>query len=132
MDAPVGKPYDGPSGIGRDSHWLTHEDLLPGRDVSVQIAEVVLYPEVKFEGGRIRTNYLGLRFTGKDRVLGLNATNRKMLCKMFGSVTKAWRGQSIALYVTTTQMAGETKQCVRIREQKSKTVQGAEQQLGIE
>ena len=126
MEAPKGKPYEGPSGIGRDSHWLTSEDLVEGSDVNVTIEAVILYPEVKFMGGRARQNYLGLKFAGKERVLGLNATNRKALGKMFGNIAKGWKGQSVTLYVTETQMAGETVKCVRIRDRGARAASAAE------
>ncbi len=129
MEAPAGKAYEGPSGVGRDSFWLTAEDLVEGRDVEVVIESVILYPKVTFQGGRVRLNMLGLKFKGKERILGLNATNRKALGRAFGNVTKAWGGQSITLYVTQTQMAGETVQCVRIRDQRSRPATAAEEML---
>lgn len=128
-DVPVGKEYDGPSGIGRDSTWLTAEDLIEGKDLKVQIEKVVLYPSVKFQGGRVRENMIGLQFKGKARVLGLNATNRKVLNKMFGSLTRGWKGQQITLFVSETQMAGETVKCVRIRNTGSRVATAAEQFL---
>ena len=30
--APKGEEYDGPSGVARESQWLTQEDLVEGRD----------------------------------------------------------------------------------------------------
>lgn len=126
MERPVGKEYAGPSGVGRDSTWLTAEDLIEGRDAEVKIEKVVLYPKVKFQGGRVRENMIGLQFEGKQRVLGLNATNRKSLNKMFGNITKAWKGNTITLYVAETQMAGETVKCVRIRNNKSRPATAAE------
>jgi hypothetical protein len=100
-----------------------------GRDVEVQIEAVILYPEVTFQQGRKKENVLGLKFIGKDRVLGLNATNRKTLGKMFTNIAKAWKGQRIVLYVTETQMAGETVKCVRIRNRGSRSATAAEQFL---
>ena len=129
MDEPRGKEYSGPSGVGRDSVWLTAEDLVEGKDATVEIEQVILYPEVKFQAGRTRLNLLGLKFIGKQRVLGLNATNRKSLNKQFGNIAKGWKGQTITLYVTETQMAGETVKCVRIRDQRSRAATAAEEFL---
>lgn len=129
-ERPIGKEYAGPSGIGRDSIWLTAEDLIEGKDTTVKIASVVLYPRVKFQGGRERTNVLSLRFVGKERELGLNATNRKALNAMFGNISKAWKGQDVTLYVGETQMAGETVKCVRIRNRGSRAATAAEEFLG--
>jgi hypothetical protein len=126
MEAPRSKTYDGPSGIGRDSLWLTSEDLVEGKDAKVEIESVQLYQEVTFEGGRKKLNVLGLKFKGKDRVLLLNATNRKKLNKSFGNITRAWKGQEITLYVTDTQFAGETVKCVRIRDAKSRVASATE------
>jgi hypothetical protein len=132
MEAPKGKAYEGPSGIGRDSIWLTAEDLIEGKDANVKIEEVIVYPEVQFQGGRKRLNMLGLKFVGKERVLGLNATNRKTLNAQFGNITKAWKGQDIALYVSEAQMAGETVKCVRIRNKGSRVATAAEEFLSGE
>lgn len=129
MEGPKGKPYEGPSGVGRDSVWLTSEDLVEGRDLEVTIENVILYPEVSFQGGRKRNNYLGLKFAGKERILGLNATNRKALNRMFGNVVRAWKGQKVTLYVTQTQMAGETVNCVRIRDRGARAATAAEEFL---
>lgn len=129
MEKPFGKEYEGPSGIARESNWLTSEDLVEGRDVEVEVEQVVLYPEVTFQGGRKRNNMLGLIFKGKDRVLGLNATNRKVMNAMYGNIARAWKGQKITLYVTQTQMAGETVNCVRIRDKGSRAATAAEDLL---
>jgi len=108
---------------------LTAEDLVEGKDADAVIESVILYPEVKFQGGRTRLNMLGLKFVGKQRVLGLNATNRKVLNRMHGNIVKAWKGQKITLYVADTQMAGETVKCVRIRDRGSRVATAAEQFL---
>jgi hypothetical protein len=125
-DQAVGKSYDGPSGAGRDSQWLTWEDLPTGKDVTVTIEDVLLYTNVKFQGGRTKDRMLGLKFKGGSRILGLNATNRKCIAKQYGNTTGGWKGQKISLYVAQTQMAGETVNCVRIRERASKAVKDAQ------
>jgi len=130
MNIPASKAYEGPSGIGRDSIWLTAEDLIEGRDFDVTIEKVLIYPEVTFQGGRKKTNMLGLKFVGKDRVLGLNATNRKALNKMFGNITSGWKGGVITLYVSDTQLAGETVKCLRIRSKPARAASAAEDLLG--
>lgn len=129
MEAPNGKKYEGPSGIGRDSVWLTAEDLVEGRDVSAKIEAVMLYPEVTFEAGRTKKNVIGLTFVGKERVLGLNATNRKTMNTMFGNVTKGWPGQEVTLYIVDTTMKNEPVKGVRIRNKGSRVATAAEQFL---
>jgi len=126
MEAPVGVEYSGPSGVGRDSPWLTSEDLVEGTDAKVKIARVIKYPEVKFQDGKVRKDLIGLEFVGKTRVLGLNSTNRKIMNAMFTNITKSWKGQEIALYVTDTQAFGQTVKCVRIRNTKGRTATAAE------
>jgi len=128
-DKPVGKEYAGPSGIARDSTWLTAEDLVEGKDLGVTIKRVILYPKVTFEAGRTRENYVGLEFEGKQRILGMNATNRKVLNKMFGNITAGWKGKKITLFVSQTTMKGETVKCVRIRDSGARVATAAEEFL---
>lgn len=130
MERPEGESYEGPSGIGRDSMWLTAEDLIEDKDITVTIENVIKYAKVTFQGGRTRLNLLSLKFVAKERELGLNATNRKALNKMFGNLAKGWVGQKITLYVTDTQMAGETVKCVRIRNTGARAATAAEEFLG--
>jgi len=99
VDVPNGEVYKGPCGIGRDSPWLTNEDLPHDRDVVAQIESVVLRKNLKMQGGRDKPVGLSLRFVGKERELLLNATNRRVLAALFGANTGAWFKQHVALYV---------------------------------
>ena len=100
FETPKGVPYKGPSGVARDSVWLTNEDLPHDHDVPVQIECVVRRNGVKFQGGRVKPIMLSLKFVGKERELGLNATNRKILSMLSGTnECAAWFGMWIALYV---------------------------------
>jgi len=46
----------------------------------------------------------------------LNRTNSKMITKLYGSpYIEDWFGKTITLYPTTTKVAGETVECLRIR-----------------
>jgi hypothetical protein len=55
---------------------------------------------VKFQGGRTKKVYLSLKFAGRVRELGLNATNRKVLAMLAGSTnTASWFGMTVALFV---------------------------------
>lgn len=102
FETPAGKVYKGPSGIARDSVWLTSEDLPAGQEVVVEIESVMVRRNVKFQGGRQKPTVLSLKFRGKERELGLNATNRKTLSMLFGSSEcSAWFGKRVALYVET-------------------------------
>lgn len=128
-EAPKGVEYEGPSGIARESTWLTHEDLVEGRDVAAKIEAVLRYPKLEFEGGRGKQNAIGLKFVGKERVLLLNATNRKVMNAMFGNLTRLWKGQEVTMFVTETEAFGDTVKCVRIRKRGARAATAAEQFL---
>jgi hypothetical protein len=117
FDLPAGQEYKGPSGIARESNWLTNEDLPHDRDVVVTIEKVVVRKNVKFQGGRTKKVYLSLKFEGKERELGINATNRKVMNALFTSKTAAWKGKTVALYVeqNVRYPDGTTGPAVRIR-----------------
>lgn len=99
VDVPNGEAYKGPCGIGRDSPWLTNEDLPHDRDVTATIEAVVLRKNLKMQGGRDKPVGLSLKFVGRGRELLLNATNRKVLASLFGPSTGEWYGKTVALYV---------------------------------
>lgn len=99
-DIPEGQLYKGPSGIARDSTWLTNEDLPHDRDTVVTIESVVIRRDLKMQGGRPKPVALSLKFVGKTRELMLNATHRKTLSMLFGSPScEAWFGRTVALFV---------------------------------
>jgi hypothetical protein len=54
-------------------------------------------------------------FRNVPKPLGLNATNCKTIAALYGNDTDGWVGKRITLYPTTTQMGGETVECVRVR-----------------
>lgn len=113
-----GEVYVGPAGILKDSNWLNAESLPPDRDTVVQIEAVVRRKEVKFKN-ETKRGYGSLRFTGKEKELGLNATHIHVLCALFGSNCGDWRGKWIALYVDPEVSAfGRTVSAVRIRPRK--------------
>lgn len=45
----------------------------------------------------------------------LNVTNSKSIHKLYGPYIEDWRGKKITLYASTTKMAGEIVECLRIR-----------------
>ena len=99
-DVTAGTEYRGPSGIARDSVWLTNEDLPHDRDTPVTIEAVVRRNNVVFLEGRKKPVALSLRFVGKQRELLLNATHRGTLATLFGSTNCAeWFGKQILLHV---------------------------------
>jgi len=86
---------------------------LQGRDVTVTI-EKVTAGELTALGGRKSKKPI-CYFRGKQKPLALNSTNCKTIAALYGNDTEAWIGKRITLYPTTTQMAGETCECIRVR-----------------
>lgn len=111
----AGEIYKGPCGILKDSNWLSAETLPADRDTVVQIDAVVRRREVKFKN-ETKHGYGSLRFKGKDKELGLNATHLKVLKALYGPDTSTWFGQWITLYVDPDVSAfGQIVSAVRIR-----------------
>lgn len=97
-----------------DREWLFAFDL-QGREVVVTIGEVKAGTLIG-EGGR-KSKKPVVRFTGKDKPLALNSTNAKTIAAMYGNDTDAWIGKRITIYPTTTEMGGQTVECIRVRPQ---------------
>lgn len=114
---PQGEPYAGPSGgLKKPSDWLASEDLPLDREVEVEVEDVRLFKDVKFEAGRTEPKVAALKFVGKEKLMILNSTNRKRMVKMFTSDTRKWRKQRITLYVDpTVKMRGELVCGLRIK-----------------
>jgi hypothetical protein len=95
-----------------DSEYLYAWDL-QGKDITVTIAKV-RGVELVAEGGR-KAKKPCVWFEGKDKGLAINKTNGKTIAALYGAQAEDWIGKRITLYPTTTQMGGETKDCIRIR-----------------
>jgi hypothetical protein len=102
------------------THWKSMIDRdfifafdLNGKDVTVTIARVI-GGELTGPGGR-KTKKPIMYFEGKEKGLALNSTNAKTIAAMYGNYVEKWVGQKITLYPTTTQMGGETMECIRVR-----------------
>jgi hypothetical protein len=99
-EVPPGADYRGPSGIARESLWLSSEDLPHDKDTEVTIESVVLRRNLTMQGGRPKVVALSLKFVGKQRELMLNATNRKTLGAIFETnECEAWFQKRILLFV---------------------------------
>ncbi len=101
-------------------HWKSYMDRdfifafdLAGKDVDVEIAKVNA-GELVSTGGR-KTKKPVAFFKGKEKGLALNSTNCKTIASLYGNDTTNWIGKRITLYPTTTQMGGETVECIRVR-----------------
>jgi hypothetical protein len=120
FETPEPKPWGGPSGIARDSVWLTQEDLPHDKDTILAVVQVNRRDNVKFQTGKPKAVMLSLVFRtdkGKvlDRELGLNATNRKVMSKLYGSKCAGWIGKRVALFVQTVNSPQGEVPAVRIR-----------------
>ena len=111
----AGEVYKGPCGVLKDSAWLTAESLPADRDTVVQIRDVIRRQQVVFKN-ETKKGYGSLRFVGRDKELGLNATHIRVLSALFGKNCSDWFGQWISLYVDPQVSAfGQIVSAVRIR-----------------
>jgi hypothetical protein len=92
--------------------WLGHWDL-QDKDVVVTITAVT-QGELTAQGNR-KSKKPALSLKGTDKKIAVNATNGKALKSMYGPYVEDWIGKRITLYKTTTEMAGETVECIRVR-----------------
>ena len=92
-------PYTGKVSGMKTSPWLSSEDLLGVGPQTVEIEEVVKNENVAMDAGRIESLLFSLKFKAIPKQMILNATNRRALSAAFGADTKAWRGQTVELYV---------------------------------
>lgn len=114
----AGEIYRGPCGILKDSNWLNAESLPTDKDTVVQIEAVIRRKNVEFKN-ETKHSYGSLRFKGKEKELGLNATHMRVLAALFGSNTAGWFDQWISLYVDPDVSAfGHIVSAVRIRAKK--------------
>jgi hypothetical protein len=95
-----------------DSLYIGAWDL-NGKEATVTIERVEAGTLIG-SGGRKSRKPL-VHFKGKDRPLALNKTNAKIIAGMYGADTAQWAGKAITIYPTKTEMAGETVDCVRVR-----------------
>lgn len=97
-----------------DKEYLYAFDL-DGRDVVVEIASVAK-GEVQGTDGKKQKKPV-VKFKGKQKALALNITNVRTIGGMYGFKAEDWIGKRITIYPTTCQMAGATRECIRVRPQ---------------
>jgi hypothetical protein len=102
-----------------DANWIKAWDL-QGKDFTLEI--------VKVEAGSIENKQIKKKdrlpiiwFKGAKKPFGCNKTNAKTIAGMYGNETKEWIGKKVTLFPTTTSMAGQTVDCIRIRPQVPKS-----------
>lgn len=85
------------------------------RDLTLTIAGVAA-GSVTGAGGKSSGKPI-VSFSDHPRRLALNATNGKVLQRLFGTAdTRQWIGRRITLYPSTTTFGSETVECIRVRE----------------
>ena len=88
---------------------------LQDKDVTVTITAVEGGELVSVGGKKSKKPVLSLQGTKKKLALG--AGTGKVVATMYGKFVEEWVGKRITLYKTTTELAGETVECIRIRPQ---------------
>lgn len=102
------------------THWkrLINPDYIgayainEGEDLTVKI-DFVQVEEIVGTGGKKET--CTVAHLVNEKPLILNVTNSKSIAKLYGPYIEDWQGQLITLFASTTRLAGETVECLRIR-----------------
>lgn len=94
---------------------LLYAHELAGKDVTLTIKKA--YPDdvVGEQGRKTRKPVLEFVEPKSKKRLVLNKTNGKTVARLYGTDARLWEGKRITLYPTTTQLGGETVECIRIR-----------------
>jgi hypothetical protein len=113
----MSEPYYGPAAAFRDSKWLAATDLIGLGDVVVEIEYAGMLNDEDKKTLQFGTVKGCLKFKGRDKEMLINATNNKLLCMMFGSLTKNWAGKKVAIYADSEvkQKGGKKGYGIRIR-----------------
>ena len=93
------------------SGFLKASDL-KGQTIPLVISEIGSH--TFNEGKPDQKNQITLSFEGKEKKLGLNATNARAIAALLGDETNEWMGKQIKIYPTKTDFAGEMVDCIRI------------------
>jgi hypothetical protein len=102
------------------THWkqLINPDYLGayalpnGEDLTVTI-DFVRLETITGTGGK-KEECTVAHLVGQKPLI-LNVTNSKSIHKLYGPYIEDWQGKDITLYASTTKLAGETVECLRIR-----------------
>lgn len=98
-----------------DKTYIGSWDFPDGKDFTVEIERV--------EGGELHNPQTNSKqrkplvyFKGATKALVLNTTNANTIVSLAGSpMTEDWVGTKITLYATTTNVGGQTVDCIRVR-----------------
>lgn len=86
--------------------------LNEGEDLTVVIAHVAR--EVITGTGGKKEECTVAHLKGQKPMI-LNSTNQKSIAKLYGPYIEDWQGKPITLFASTTKLAGDTVECLRIR-----------------
>lgn len=92
------------------AYWLPE-----GEDVTVTI-DYITREIITGTGGK-KEECTVAHLKGDVKPFILNPTNSKTIAKLYGPYIEDWAGKRITLYASTTKMAGDTVECLRIRPQ---------------
>lgn len=93
--------------------WNLIDDDGTRRELTVTI-EKVEAQEIVGEGGK-RNKKPVVHFVGKKLPMVIGKTVAKTIAGLYGNDTKNWIGKRITIYGTTTEVGGETKDCIRVK-----------------
>ena len=104
------------------THWkkLINPDYIgayalpPGEDLTVTIQHVSR--EIVTSTGGKKEECTVAHLKGQKPLI-LNVTNSKSIARLYGPYIEDWAGKQITLFASTTKLAGEMVECVRIRPQ---------------
>lgn len=107
------------------THWkqLINPDYIgayalpDGEDLTVTI-DFVRVEEITGSGGK-KEQCTVAHLVGQKPMI-LNVTNSKSIHKLYGPYIEDWSGKQITLYASTTKLAGELVECLRVRPQVAK------------
>lgn len=90
-----------------------------GKDhVIVTIDRIEHHDTLKYENGTTDKNVDLLYFQKSEKPLALNATNRKRICAIHGTIGKGWHGKRIILCLESDRrpdLGGVKGPCVRVK-----------------
>lgn len=106
--------------MSEKTHWkrLINTDYIgayaipEGEDLTVRI-EYVQVEEV--HGAQGKKDMCSVAHLKGHKPMILNVTNSKSIAKLYGPYIEDWAGKPITLFASTTRLAGETVECLRIR-----------------
>lgn len=86
--------------------------LNEGEDLTVVIAHVAREVITGTGGKKEECTVAHLK---NQKPMILNSTNQKSIARLYGPYIEDWAGKPITLFASTTKLAGDTVECLRIR-----------------